>query len=175
MEATSDKDAAGSAIGVWHIVGLAIVVVGIIVLVLLVRSDFNEDRDTVTGVLGVVVPAFATIGAALFGVTLGYSTGKESGKASGKAAAAADKEQAVDAAKKAVVKEVKSRLQGADKAVSSLHQQITTELESPAGQHAFTLRAGAAGPAVEIGVDDLHGAKRGVEDALRRCDEILES
>jgi hypothetical protein len=62
-----------------------VVVVGIIVVVLIVMPEFDSERDTVTGVLGVVIPAFATIGAAVVGITVGYSTGQSSGKEAGKA------------------------------------------------------------------------------------------
>jgi hypothetical protein len=81
------KEAAGTRLTAMRIAGLAVLILGILVVLLVVMPEFNDDRDTVTGVLGVVIPAFATIGAALFGITVGYNAGQSSGKETGKAEA----------------------------------------------------------------------------------------
>ena len=68
-----------------HLYGLAIVIGGILLALLIAIGKFDSERDTVTGVLGVVIPAFATIGAAMFGITVGYNAGESKGKATGEA------------------------------------------------------------------------------------------
>jgi hypothetical protein len=104
------KEAAGTRLTAMHIAGLAVLILGILVVLLIVMPEFNEDRDTATGVLGVVIPAFATIGAALFGITVGYnagqSSGKETGKAEGKAEGEARKDEAAAVARTQGRKEV---------------------------------------------------------------------
>jgi hypothetical protein len=113
------KEAAGTRLIAMHIAGLAVLILGILVVLLIVMPEFNQDRDTATGVLGVVIPAFATIGAALFGITVGYnagqSSGKETGKAEGKAEGEARKDEAAAVARtqgrKEVAEEVAERLE----------------------------------------------------------------
>jgi hypothetical protein len=51
------KEAAGTRLTAMHIAGLAVLILGILVVLLIVMPEFNDDRDTVTGVLGGVIPA----------------------------------------------------------------------------------------------------------------------
>jgi hypothetical protein len=161
-----------------HLYGLALVIGGILLSLLIVIGKFNAEHDTVTGVLGVVIPAFATIGAALFGITVGYNageskgeaTGKEKGKEQGRAEAQADTADAITAAREQVAAQAKRLLPDPD-ALDRMHGAIG--LRSPAGTERMLLDLGetTARPA-ELDFSDLASA-----DYVRRThaylDEVL--
>jgi hypothetical protein len=165
-----------------HIAGLAVLILGILVVLLIVMPEFNEDRDTATGVLGVVIPAFATIGAALFGITVGYnagqSSGKETGKAEGKAEGEARKDEAAAVARtqgrKEVAEELAERLERGKGSVTKVVQSLTTALPSPAGEDAFVVDHGAMADApLRLEVKDLAAAPESFDAALGYCRRVI--
>lgn len=171
---TSSSPAAPPSIGPWHIFGLFIIVAGIVILVLVVMPKFNQERDTVTGILGIAIPAFATIGGALFGVTIAYSEGKKTGAVTGQAQGEANKDQAAKEAEKRVAHELRERLVPAKLSVQNIIGPISTALPSGAGEKVFVLGDGEAAPErFEFNISDFGEATTGVEQAIRRCDEIL--
>jgi hypothetical protein len=74
-----------SALTPWHVLATGVVVVGLVVLVWVVLAQTGSAQEATT-VLAVIVPAFASIGAAVFGVQVAYSRGKETGEKEGDAA-----------------------------------------------------------------------------------------
>jgi hypothetical protein len=66
----------------WHVLATAVVVLGLVVLIWLVLANTESAQDATT-VLAVIVPAFASIGAAVFGVQVAYSRGQEIGEKQG--------------------------------------------------------------------------------------------
>jgi hypothetical protein len=135
--------ATSPAIGPWHVAALGVLMAAMVIALALVIPKFNSDRDTVTGILGVVIPVFATIGAAIFGVTVGYSAGKAQGETTGKAQGEANKDAAVTEALGAV----HASATDAHEALDTIVKGITTHLNSPAGSNAYLAPDGS--PVVE--------------------------
>jgi hypothetical protein len=176
------KEAAGTRLTAMHIAGLAVLILGILVVLLIVMPEFNDDRDTVTGVLGVVIPAFATIGAALFGITVGYnagqSSGKETGKAEGKAEGEAGKDEAAAVARtegrKEVAEEVAERLQRGKGSITKVVESLTTALPSPVGEDVFVVDTGSTADApLRLEVKDLAAAPESFDAALGYCRRVI--
>jgi len=81
--------------------------------------------DTATNaatILGIVIPAFATIGGAAFGVSVAYKSGNERGKVSGQAQGRA-----------AAAGALASQLKEAQQAVATLKDQLQTQASSHPG------------------------------------------
>jgi hypothetical protein len=135
-----DTPATTPTVGPWHVVALGILMGALLIALALVIPKFNSDRDTVTGVLGVVIPAFATIGAAIFGVTVGYTAGKAQGESAGKAQGEVEKKAAVNDA----LSDLHSNVADAHEAMDAVLKNLTTNLESPKGQNAFVAPGGDA-------------------------------
>jgi hypothetical protein len=176
------KEAAVTRLTAMHIAGLAVLILGILVVLLIVMPEFNDERDTATGVLGVVIPAFATIGAALFGITVGYnagqSSGKETGKAEGKAEGEAGKDEAAAVARgegrKEVAEQVAEHLQRGTGPMTKVVESLTTALHSPAGEDVFVVDSGAMADApLRLEVKDLAAAPESFEAALGYCRRVL--
>jgi hypothetical protein len=132
-DGAEETSATPPGVGPWHVAALGVLMAALLIALALVIPKFNSDRDTVTGILGVVVPAFATIGAALFGVTVGYSAGAAQGETTGKAKGEANKDAAVTQALGAV----HANASDAQEAMDAIVKGITTHLNSPAGSNAF--------------------------------------
>ena len=158
-------------VGPWQLASVLVVVAGIVAVFALGLSKFDSDKDTMTGVLGVVVPAFATIGAAVFGVTVGYNAGRSAGEATGKAKGEADKVQAVADARKSLATEVLGHLRDAQAPVEELVSTVAQAGSSDAGVQSF--RLGSGDGSVEVATDTLHGASKGVEKAITACETAL--
>ena len=136
-------------------------------------------------ILGIVVPAFATIGAAAFGITVAYGAGKTEGEARG----AAGKDAAVKQAQTDVANRISGPLQEARETVANLVSTIEQHASSPAGERAIVLgpepgaepRAGAAPEAqaepLVLDPEPLHDARtqlerlQGAVDTLREPDQ----
>jgi hypothetical protein len=178
--ATSASDAVKSetkttstpAVGPWHIVGLALIVTGIVLLVLILQPKWNEGTDTVTGVLAVVIPAFATVGAAIFGATVAYSAGKATGETAGKAEGEANKAQAVQDGKEKLAAAVLQPLKDARGAVQNIVPALS-ELPSAAGERHFLFDARAGGIETIIPIKDVGELPASVDQAIRRLEEEL--
>lgn len=84
MEHTGEQGSAGQerrlgGLSPWHVLSIAIVVLGLVALVWLVLMQTPTANDAVN-ILAVIVPAFASFGAAIFGVQVAYGAGKDSGE-----------------------------------------------------------------------------------------------
>jgi hypothetical protein len=94
-----------------------------------VVSHYQTDSATnAATILGIVIPAFATIGAAAFAVTVAYKSGTEQGKAAGQAQGKSD-------AAKAVAPHVKQ----AQEAIAALKHQLEESAFSAPGSRDIVL------------------------------------
>jgi hypothetical protein len=158
-------------VGPWQLASVLVVIAGLVAIFALALGKYDSNKDTMTGVLGVVVPAFATIGAAVFGVSVGYNAGKSAGEATGKAKGEAGKVQAVADAKRSLATEVLGHLRNAQAPVAQLVSTVAHAGSSDPGVQSFTLGAGDG--SVEVPTDTLHGATKGVENAIAACETAL--
>jgi hypothetical protein len=65
----------------WDVLLLLLVLAALSGLTIYLVDHFGTDTEKAGAILGIVVPAIATIGAAIFGVTVGCSAGNRAGKA----------------------------------------------------------------------------------------------
>ncbi len=125
----------------WQFMSLLAVLV-VLVIVLVAAFIAKGNNDTVTGIVGAVLPSFVSLGAAVFGVKLAYDAGKSTGEESGKTKGEANKDEAVkdgqDKAARAIAKRLKAP--GHDD-VGQLVSHLRREGHSPAGQAGFQLAA----------------------------------
>lgn len=70
-------------LGPWHVVALALVLAALVGIVAIVAGRWTDAQDA-AAVLGVIVPVFASIGAAVFGIQVAYERGKSAGTTEGK-------------------------------------------------------------------------------------------
>lgn len=162
-----------------HLIGLGIVVLGILAVLALVMPRFNAERDTAAGILGIVIPAFATIGAALFGITIAYSEGKATGEQKGKAEGEAGKLEAVvdaeSSGRKIAAREILARLEPGVEASDRVVSSIEAALVNPAGSTRYILPDQLNEQPLSIDAGDLAETRAGIREAVRRCQEILNS
>ena len=101
------------------------------------------------------MPVFATIGAAVFGVTVAYSAGRTTGEAAGADA----KRSAVAQGRRSLAQDVLDRLGPAGESIERILDPIKTLLPSPEGERAHVLPAGQPlRHALRIEAQDLDGA-----------------
>lgn len=166
----ADQAASTPSVGPWHILGLFLIIAGIVLLVLILKSKWNNDTDTVTGVLAVIIPAFATVGAAIFGATVAYSAGKSTGESAGKREGEANKGQAVKEGKQQLANTVLKPLRKANESVNNIVPPLA-RLPSPAGEEHFLIDASAAADPIRIPIKDVQGVPAGMEEAIHRLEE----
>jgi hypothetical protein len=175
---TEEAETPAPALTKLHLYGLALVIGGILLTLLIVIGQFDSERDTVTGVLGVVIPAFATIGAALFGITVGYSAGESKGTAAGEAKGKDDARAEGEAAKEQAAADgreetasVVKRLLPAPDAVERVCSALP--LASPAYSSQLLYDPNEAAPAPpEFELADMAAAEN-IRKAHSYLDEVL--
>ncbi len=146
-----------------HLLGLLIIVGGIVLVLLIVMPKFDATKETASGVLGIVIPAFATIGAALFGITVGYTGGSATGKAKGKAEG-----------RKEVAKQVRDRVTKTEPAHQNLVEPLKLQLEARDRESVFLLPdESGQGQAYNIKFDDLAAADSLESDLQTMASRIL--
>lgn len=131
---------------------------------------FDQNATNAATILGIVIPALATIGAAIFGVTVAYNAGQTTGKAAG----AAGKDEAISDATKQTALKFAPGISSAAHAINAFHGDIHTRAASPPGTHVLaflepeaaagtvyrSVVAGAEYRAVEIDPTPLDNARR---------------
>lgn len=131
----SETDGASKvpSLTVWHVFATAVVVAGLLAALWLVLPRFTTATDIAT-VLGVVIPGFVTIGAAVFGVTVAYQTGNTNGKTKGAKEGAASK-----------AAELRPAVDQLAADLNPLLNTIRTGTSSPAGDSRLLFASGTTG------------------------------
>jgi hypothetical protein len=87
MAAAKKPDAGGgtakptTAANVWTLLAITVVMIALVVIVTSVVNKAGElSAESVVSIIAAVVPVFASIGAAVFGVSVAYQKGTEKGK-----------------------------------------------------------------------------------------------
>ena len=112
---------------------IALVFATVIAITAFVVNHFAQSATDAATILGIVIPALATIGAAIFGVSVAYSAGQTTGEAKG----AANVELAVSDAAARTASSFKEGIRNASDALSSLHQDLHTHTVSPPGSQSL--------------------------------------
>jgi hypothetical protein len=122
----------------WDVLLLFLVLAALSGLTIFLVDHFGTDTEKAGAILGIVVPAIATIGAAIFGVTVGYSAGNRAGKAEGEEG----KQVAVDSARRDVGAAALGRpLAEAEEGLEAIVQTLIRRGRSPAGKEALVFGA----------------------------------
>lgn len=168
----ADQAASARSVGFWHILGLFLIIAGIVLLVLILKPKWNNDTDTVTGVLAVIIPAFATVGAAIFGATVAYSAGKSTGENAGKAQGEANKDQAVREGKQELADAALKPLRRAHESVNNIVEPLA-QMASSLGDEHFLIEAPNLADPIRVPIKDVQRVPAGVQGAIDRLEEEL--
>lgn len=126
-------DAAKQAMNVWTVLAVGLVMAALVAIVWIVSARFNKN-DSATAVLGVIVPVFATVGAAVVGIPIAYKQGTSAGQQQGQA-------QGAQTAKA----ELLPKAADLQRNVDALTTQLRTAGHSPSGAQVLHLTGGLEG------------------------------
>jgi hypothetical protein len=122
-----------------------------VLLTIVVVRHYPKSTDAAT-ILGIVVPVFATVGAAVFGVTAAYQVGTGKGAETGKKAAA---------------KDLAPKVKAAQTAVHHLAEQVRRAGESPSSSEMLRLNA------VEVPHQDVGAAEAAMAELQGQVEALL--
>jgi hypothetical protein len=142
------------SLNIWTFLTIAVVMAALVVIIWKILDA--STPDSTVAVLGVVIPMFATVGAAVFGIPIAYQRGTTVGAQ--QAASTKDQEVAAasDSAKKEAEAEMKTRIEPvvenlAD-AARGLVERVRNGTESPVGTDTYVLTRGRDDPIPEEAV-----------------------
>ncbi len=155
----------------WDVLLLLLVLAALSGLTIFLVDHFGTDTEKAGAILGIVVPAIATICAATFGVTVGYSAGNRAGKAEGEEG----KQVAVDSARRDVGAALGRPLAEAEEGIEAIVQTLIRRGRSPAGEEALVFGAEElrAEP-LELDWGQMTGALEQVKMARAKADTYAE-
>jgi hypothetical protein len=161
---------AGNAVNGWQFASLGAVLLALVIVVALVVLTVDSDQDTAAGVLGVVIPALATIGAAVFGVKVGYDAGRTAGEARGEARGEAGKAAAVREGQAQVADQVKRLLPEA----GDVTDTIVDPLQEASPSRRRTVALAVDGGTVDFDLRPVERIAASVAAARAICDSYTE-
>jgi len=132
--------AKASALTFFGVLAIAIVMGTMLLIVWKVVDGYTKASDAAS-VLGVIIPVFATIGAAVFGIPIAYSRGTDAGQQQANAQLPQKLEQAKQTAKSEVKATLQPSLDALHSQVTDLIGQIRTQTDNPPGGDAFQILA----------------------------------
>jgi uncharacterized membrane protein YqiK len=183
---TPAEPAKASSPTVWSAV-VALVIMGALVAVLAITANAYPTAADSASILGVVVPALVSLGAAAFGVAVAYNavSGKstaEAGKAdaeAGKASAEAkqqsaegEKQQAVAAAQ-ATATEAMGELKALETSLQRIVQPVAEASTSPVGEADLLLQPAGQATPIKVRHDDIASAKASIAAAQTNMETLL--
>jgi uncharacterized membrane protein YqiK len=176
---TSPEPPKGASPTVWSAV-VALVIMGALVAILAIVTNAYPAASDAASILGVVIPALVSLGAAAFGVAVAYNAVSGKGTAEAGQAQAEAKQQSAEGEKQQAVAVVQSTATGAInelKALETTLQRIVQPLKeastSPVGEPDLLLQpAGQAAP-VKVRDDDIVNAKASIAAAQNNMETLL--
>lgn len=150
---------------------LVVVILGALVAItVFVVAHYKGQSTDAATILGIVVPAFATIGAAAFGITVAYSAGTAKGEAKGETKA----QDAATHAASSTASRLATYVEPALAAVREVRNTLETESTSLPGEHLLRFAPESQGYRGETVLDPqtLHEAEAQLE-RLRGAIEAL--
>ena len=123
----------------WDVLTVAVALVALITITIYTARHYGDNATNAATILGIVVPAFATIGAAAFGITVAYNAGQAKGEATGQAAGVAEKAKAVTTARKQAADQLAPALESARSALGRVSGLLSEHSFSPPGQRTMIL------------------------------------
>jgi hypothetical protein len=161
----------------WDVLIIAVALTALIVLTIYTARHYGGNATNAATILGIVVPAFATIGAAAFGITVAYSAGQAKGEATGQAKTAAEKEQAVATVRKETAEKLAPALASARDALREISGQLNRHAYSPPGETEMILGVRPRGEGIERGTIELEPQPvpldpQPLREAQRSLDEL---
>ena len=182
-EAPAKPAADPGAVAKWQFASLVAVLLALLSVLWLAFRAGNDE--SVIGIVGAVLPSFATIGAAVFGIKAVAENAKSGGEATGRAEGEKGKEAEVKNAKAETAKTVSAALRGGAAQKPILSRQLFSQigdirsvLASPSGVDGYQFEQ--EGRLVDIPHEVFDRALAADDDprvaaALRVADEIIEA
>lgn len=165
----------------WDVLTVAVALTALIVLTVFLVRHYGGDATNAATILGIVVPAFATIGAAAFWISVAYSAGQAKGEAAGQTQATQATGKAVADARNEIAEKLIPSLQGAQAAIGRLHGLVEQHAYSPPGERTMILglrRMAAAadipseGAAVRLESQPVELDPEFFDEARRQLDQL---
>jgi parvulin-like peptidyl-prolyl isomerase len=164
---------------VWSAV-VALVIMGALVAILAITANAYPTASDAASILGVVVPALVSLGAAAFGVAVAYNavSGKstaEAGKVEAQAkqlSAEGEKQQAVTVAQSTAT-DAMSELKALETALQRIVQPLKEASTSPVGEADLLLQPPGQAAPVKVRDDDIANAKASIAAAQNNMETLL--
>jgi hypothetical protein len=142
------------SLNIWTFLTIAVVMAALVAIVWKILDA--STPDSAVAVLGVVIPMFATVGAAVFGIPIAYQRGATVGAQQATSTKAQEVAAASDSAKKETQAEMKTKIEPvvenlAD-AARGLVERVRSGTESPVGSDTYLLTRGRDEPIPEEAV-----------------------
>jgi hypothetical protein len=116
---------------------ILIAVTALVGITVFTVREYDADPTKAATILGIVVPAFATIGAAAFGITVAYNAGQQQGEARGRQRGTQEAEQAVAGRQAELQRVLVEEVRGAQATFDELASTLETGGASPPGERAL--------------------------------------
>lgn len=142
------------SLNVWTFLTIAVVMAALVVIIWKILDA--STPDSAVAVLGVVIPVFATVGAAVFGIPIAYQRGATVGAQQAASTKVQEVAAASDNARKEAQADMKTRIEPvvtnfAD-AARSLVERVRNGTESPVGTDTHVLTRSRDDPVPEEAV-----------------------
>lgn len=154
--ATGTGEATGRSVNQWAFAAIAVVMASLVAIVWIVLARANSQAPTI---LGVVIPVFATIGAAVFGVNVGYQQGASAAEQKAEQRTGEEVARAEAAAAVAEKSKLLPDYTRMEATVGELKKLIETAGQSEAGTSGFHLTA-PSGSTLTVPADLLSDVDR---------------
>lgn len=164
------------SLNVWTFLTIAVVMAALVVVIWKILDA--STPDSAVAVLGVVIPMFATVGAAVFGIPIAYQRGATVGAQQATSTKDQEVAAASDNAKKQAQADMKTRIgpvvDDFANAARSLVERVRNGTESPVGTDTYVLTRGRDDPAPDTAVIPS-GALTDVEKNAAQLEALVTS
>lgn len=173
------EPAKASSPTVWSAI-VALVIMGALVAILAITTNAYPTASDAASILGVVIPALVSLGAAAFGVAVAYNAvgGKataEAGKVEAEVkqqSAEGEKQQAVAAAQSTAT-DAMSELKALETHLQRIVQPLKEASTSPVGESDLLLQPPGQVAPVKVRDDDIVSAKASIAAAQSNMEALL--
>lgn len=120
------------------VLAIFVVMAALVTIVWKVVDAYSAGSDAVS-VLGIVIPMFATVGAAVFGIPIAYSRGADAGQQQANAQVPQKIDAATQQTKTQLRQQIEPNLQELQAKVDELLSSVRTQTSNPPGTDVHTI------------------------------------
>lgn len=121
------------------VLAIVVVMAALVAIVFKVVDTYARGSDAI-GVLGVIIPMFATVGAAVFGIPVAYERGAAKGEETAERRTDLKVKDATKDGEKRAREKLNPTVRALDDAVSRLTERVETGMQSPPGRDDFVVQ-----------------------------------